>query len=177
MRLGVRLYDAPSAFKRTLMALMPGAKLYASGVAGDFTLPKDEKRKLAFIAGGIGVTPFASMARHLISSDQSRDTVLLYASRTTAEIAYKDVFAEAGERGLRAVYAITDESGPIDAALIEREIPDYRERLFYISGPPGLVDAMHKVLSSMGISRSAIRSDHSRASPKTLGITGVTFAF
>jgi len=160
VRLGMRLYDAPSAFKRTLMVLEPGAKLYASGIAGDFILPKDEKRKLAFIAGGIGVTPFASMARHIIAVSESRDAILLYSSRTEAEIAYKDVFAKAGKRGLRTVYAVTDEQGPINAAFIEREIPDYRERLFYISGPPGLVDAMREVLSSMGVSRSAVKTDY-----------------
>lgn len=37
----------------------------ASQIAGNFTLPKDRTTKLAFIAGGIGITPFRSMIKYL----------------------------------------------------------------------------------------------------------------
>ena len=71
--------------------------------------------------------------------------MLLYANRTTAEIAYRNVFDEATRTiGLKTIYAITGagetpperngHKGRIDGELIRREIPDYRDRLFYISG-------------------------------------------
>ena len=142
--------------------------MYAGGVAGDFTLPRNEKRKLAFIAGGVGVTPFVSMARHLSATGNARDAVLLYSNRMAEDIAYKEVFARASREGLRTVYALTGKgplplgahAGAIDAELIQQEIPDYRERLFYISGPPRMVDAMRRTLRSLGISRFSIKTDY-----------------
>jgi ferredoxin-NADP reductase len=162
--LGVRFYDKPSAFKRTLAALRPGATISVASLAGDFTLP-DNKKKLAFLAGGVGVTPFASMARHCVAAGEPRDAILLYSSKTAAEVAYRDVFIKALLVGWRAVYAVSDEDAPgthhgfIDADLVKKEIPDYAQRLFYISGPPGMVDAMKDMLLTLGISRFNIKTD------------------
>lgn len=168
IRLGVRFYDAPSAFKRTLAALPYSGVISAAALAGEFTLPKDRKRKLAFIAGGVGITPFASMARHLTASEESHDAVLLYSSRTAEEVAYQDVFARAVKWGLRTVYVLTEAASPlrgahggkIDEALITREIPDYQERLFYLSGPPGMVSAMKRLLLDLGVPRLSIKTDY-----------------
>ena len=165
--LGVRFYDKPSGFKRTLAELPVGAQISVASLAGDFTMPKDTKKKLAFLAGGIGVTPFASQARHSVATGESRDAVLLYSSKTAPEIAYQDVFANAARVGWRTVYALSDEvptlpgshHGFIDAELIKREVPDYPERLFYISGPPGMVNAMKRMLLDIGVSRFNIKTD------------------
>ncbi|KKW46930.1 MAG: hypothetical protein UY97_C0002G0041 [Parcubacteria group bacterium GW2011_GWB1_57_6] len=167
LALGVRFYERPSAFKRALAKLLAGAVVSTSSPAGDFTMPKDTQRKLALIAGGIGVTPFASMARHCIAASERRDAVLLYASRTSAEVAYQDVFARAAGLGWRAVYAVSEEvpassgvrTGTIDAAFIKREVADYHERIFYISGPPGMVDGIKRILRGLGISRFSIKTD------------------
>lgn len=167
LALGVRFYDKPSAFKRTLAELPIGGVVSVSSLGGDFTMPKDTKKKLAFIAGGIGVTPFVSMARHCVASRESRDAILLYSSRTVSEVAYQEVFAQAARVGWRTLYAITDQAqlppdfyaGFIDAKLIIREVPDYTERLFYISGPPTMVSAMKRVLMSLGVSRFSIKTD------------------
>ncbi len=169
MRLGMRIPDTPSAFKEALASLPRGGHIHVASLAGDFTPPDDPARKLAFIAGGIGVTPFASMVRHFIGSGESRDMVLLYASRTAEEIAYRDIFALAAKQGLRTVYALTSPDarafpgarvGTIDATFISREIPDYRERTFYLSGPPGMVSGMKRALLDLGVSRFSIKTDY-----------------
>jgi ferredoxin-NADP reductase len=69
---------------------------------------------------------------------------------------------------MKTIYAITDEPtsvpgtyhGFIDATLIMREIPDYKERVFYISGPHGMVEAFEKTLADIGVSRFNIKSDY-----------------
>lgn len=155
LALGTRFPDEPSAFKSTLSKLPVGAVISASSLGGDFTMPRNVDRKLAFLAGGIGVTPFASMARHCIASGESRDAILLYSIKTASEVAYQDVFSQAGRVGWRTVYRV----GIIDAELIKQEVPDYAERLFYISGPSGMVDAMKRMLLTLGISRFNIKTD------------------
>ncbi len=169
IRLGVKFYEPMSSFKRALWAMRKGDTLSASHVAGDFVLPNDAKKKIAFIAGGIGITPFRSMTQYLVDTHDPRSVTLLYSNRTAAEIAYKDTFDTAARSiGMKTVYAVTNEpssmagtySGMIDAALIKREIPDYKERIFYISGPHGMCEAFTATLRAMGVPRFHIRVDY-----------------
>ncbi|MCX5497537.1 RnfABCDGE type electron transport complex subunit D [Kaistia dalseonensis] len=168
VRLGVKFYPGPSAFKRTLSAMKPGDVIYGSQIAGSFTLPRNETEKLAFIAGGIGVTPFRSMVQDMIDRKDRRPAILLYGNNRLDEIAYADIFDRAErELGLRTVYAVAEphaagsnlHQGLIDEALIQREIPDFRDRTFYISGPRAMVVRFQRVLKHLGVARSRIHVD------------------
>ncbi len=156
VRLGIKFYEPTSSFKIALGKLDIGDTISASQVAGDFTLPRDTHKKLAFIAGGIGVTPFRSHVQYLIDIKDKRDVILLYASRPD-EVVYRDLFDRAhAELGMKTVYI----SEIIDADRIRKEIPDYKERTFYISGPPSMVDAHKKTLRALGVSRLKIKTDY-----------------
>ena len=167
VRLGVKFYPNPSAYKQALLNMKPGDVVYGAQLAGDFTLP-DVQDKLAFIAGGIGITPFRSMIQHMLDVREPRDVTLFYGNNRSQDIAYVDVFNRAeNELGLRTVYAVADHAqtatnfhkGFIDAELIKREMPDYAERLFYISGPRTMVLKFEKVLAELGIAKSRIKTD------------------
>ncbi len=166
VRLGVKFYAEPSAFKRALGAMKPGDTIQAAQVAGSFTLPHDRTAKLAFIAGGIGITPFRSMLRTLIDQDEERPITVLYGASSPEDIAYRDVLDMAEDRlGIRTVYAVSrgagpgHHRGPIDAKLVREAIPDYRERTFYISGSGAMVAAMRTMLIGMGVHRMRIKTD------------------
>ena len=74
------------------MYRMDGRKtLLAGQIAGDFTLPRDPRQKLVFIAGGIGITPFRSMLKYLLDVQQRRDIALFYINKAANEIVYTDV--------------------------------------------------------------------------------------
>jgi ferredoxin-NADP reductase len=169
--LGVRFYKRSSTFKTALYSLSGRTKLLAGQVAGDFTLPGDVSRKLVFIAGGIGVTPFRSMLKYLLDTNQRRDIVLLYANKNANDFVYQDVLSEAQRRlGIRTVYTLTDQRaipsnwqgarGRIDAQMIQAAVPDYHERTFYLSGPPEMVNEHEKALRGLGVSRSQIKKDY-----------------
>ena len=186
LHLGVKFYGdtktgaRSSTFKKKMLALKSGDCVIAGAPVGDFTLPQtgagaianNTPQKLAFIAGGIGITPFRSMVKY--ASDHAKenavgaatniatkpDIVLLYSNRNASEIAYRDVFDEAARTiGMKTIYANTDTDGRIDAALIQREIPDWHERMFYISGPHGMVTAFKKTLHDLGVPRTHIKTD------------------
>lgn len=160
VRLGVKFYDKGSSFKRALLDIDPQTQLAAAQLSGDFVLPKDSSRKLAFIAGGIGITPYRSMVKYLVDKHEQRDVVLLYSAKSTEEIVYRDVFDEAkASVGLRPVYWLTGERGFIDARALRSEIPDYTERLFYISGTHEMVKAMQAALRELGVHQRNIKVD------------------
>lgn len=168
VHIGVKFYKDPSAFKQTLLAMRPGDVIFGSQLAGDFTLPRDHSEKLAFIAGGIGVTPFRSMVQEMLDKRSDRPVVMLYGNNSLREIAYSDVFSRAErEIGMKTIYAVAEgnnrysnvRSGYVDAAMIRREIPDYQDRTFYISGPRAMVVNFERVLRDLGISRRRIKVD------------------
>lgn len=170
VHLGVRFYERSSSFKRAMHAMTARTPMLGGQIAGDFTLPEDEQEKLVFLAGGIGITPFRSMLKYLIDTGQRRDIVLLYANRTAAEIVYRDVLNEAQAKlGVRLLYTLTDTQavprdwaggyGRINEQMIAAAVPDYRERTFYVSGPPEMVRSSEHALLSLRVRRSRIRKD------------------
>ena len=97
------------------------------------------------------------MIKYLSDKREKRDIVLLYSNKTPADIAYREIFNEARVTiGLKTVY-VTGEI--ITPELIKREIADYRDRYFYISGPHGMVTAFKKNLTDMGVPHRRIITD------------------
>jgi len=167
VRLGVKFYPTSSAFKRGLGAMKPGSTIHASQVAGDFTLPANPEDKIAFLAGGIGITPFRSMLQYLLDRKEARPVVVLYGTESQQDIAYREVLdAARRELGIRTVHAVArgaergQYSGYIDDRLVRATIPDYLERTFYISGPQVMVKAVLAKLRAMGVRRSKIKVDY-----------------
>ncbi len=150
-----------SSFKRTLANLNPGDEITATPADGEFILPADQNKKLVFIAGGIGITPFRSMVKNLLDTNQPRDIILLYSVKTPEEIAFKEIWDEAKQKfGLKAVCVVTDKVGFITPDLIKQEVPDWQQRLFYVSGPEPMVEAFEKMLANMGILDDNIKRDY-----------------
>lgn len=169
LRLGVKFYEPGSSFKKNMLAMEPGREIVGGQLMGDFTLPKNARAKLVFIAGGIGITPFRSMIKYLADRGERRDVVLLYSNRTAGEIAYREVFDKAAQKiGLRTIYAITGAGetlppngyrGRIDANLVREAVPDYRKRTFYISGTRAMVSGLKETLREAGVPSRRIKVD------------------
>lgn len=160
VHLGVRIPEQPSTFKRALAGMRPGDVMAGSNLGGEFVLPNDPAKKLAFVAGGIGVTPFRSMARYFLDRGTRVDAVLFYACKTPADFAYADLFDRAATVGLRAVYLATERDGFLTEDKIKKDAPDFLERRFYLSGPSAMVESYRRLLRGMGVSAADIRTDY-----------------
>lgn len=170
--LGVKIPSGKrSSFKSTLRSMHVGDQLIAGQRAGDFTLPDNPQEKLMFIAGGIGITPFRSMVKYLIDTDQKRDIYLYYFAPSADGFTYNELFDEAAEKiGLQVQYSITREDavpknwkgevGYLTPEKLQALIPDIHDRTYYISGPQVLVDGVKAMLDSVGISPSKIHTDY-----------------
>jgi len=170
LNLGVKFSERGSSFKRSMLGLNKRSTIIAGQIAGDFTLPADPQQKLVFIAGGIGITPFRSMLKYLVDIGQPRDIIVIYANRTADDIVYNDMLDEAYQKlRIPTVYTLTDTSaiprnwsggvGRIDAEMIADVVPDFRERTFYLSGPPQMVRAAEQALKTLRVSGSRIKKD------------------
>ncbi len=170
LRLGVKFYQNGSSFKKALADISAQTPIVASQLSGEFVLPQQKDRKLVFVAGGIGVTPYRSIVKYLLDNKELRPIVILYANKVADDIVYKDIFDQAErELAIKTVYSLTDRDhvptdwkgrvGRIDAAMIAEEIPDWKERYFYLSGPHTMVTGYEDVLSKMGVPKKQMKTD------------------
>lgn len=153
-----------STFKQALGELEPGATITATTIAGDFLLPPDLFAPILLIAGGIGITPFASQ---LADRSAHRDVVLIYSVTGADEIGYRDVLANSGA----TVIVVAPEkihdlpvgwvcvSGRrIDQGLIAEHVPDIKHRQVFISGPPNMVSGV--AAAARRLEASGVRTDY-----------------
>jgi len=161
IRLGIKFNQPSSSFKKRLLELKPGEKIVAGQLGGDFVLPKRASQKLAFIAGGIGITPFKSMLKYLMDKGEKRDIILLYSNKTLKDISYSE-FLKSAENyfGIKIIHLITENNEVLSENIINKYAPDWKERLFYISGPNAMVESYKKLLLKMGVSRKKIVTDY-----------------
>lgn len=169
-KIGIKMAPVPSAFKKALVNLKTGDKMVSSQLSGDFVLPKKQDEKLVFIAGGIGVTPFRSMIKDLIDTNTKKDIVLFYTNLDASDFVYKDIFTKAQNLGLKTIYVLSDpakapkdwtgKTGYITEDMVKTEVPDYKNRQYYLSGPIAMVNSYKKLLEKLGIPMTRITTDY-----------------
>lgn len=156
MRLGTKMVPTPGAFKRGLLALQPGDKVTAGQLAGDFILPVIKDEPLVFIAGGIGITPFRSIAQYLVDTKEQRNVTLLYQCKSEEEFAYKPIFEQAASAGLKVHYL----TSPLTPEVLKELAPNLTKSRVYISGPNGMVNAYKKMVRAAGLPASQLETDY-----------------
>lgn len=144
-----------SRFCQLLSQLKVGEYIRVAYPFGSFTY-KGEHDKLAFLAGGIGITPIRSICKYIVDRGLQTDVVLIYANQTVKDIVFKQDFdlMQRMHPSFKVFYVLFDDTdcdldvfkGLINKRIIERCVPDLINRKFYISGPPSMVDAMKKIL-------------------------------
>jgi ferredoxin-NADP reductase len=168
VQLGLKYYEPASTYKNEFEKMRPGDVIYGSQLAGNFTLSGNEHKKLAFVAGGIGITPFRSMIKYLSDKNQQADIIVLYEVSDPHEFAYVRELKDAGKVGVKIIPIVTNPKyrssavigAKMSVELLGRLVPDHAERLFYISGPNTMVDAHKHYLRQLGVYDHRIRTDH-----------------
>jgi predicted ferric reductase len=157
-------------FTKTIGSVQPGDLVGIQGAFGRFShVLEPGERNLVFIAGGIGITPFMSMLRYMRDTKDDRDIVMFYANRSEEDIVFRrelDSIAAMAPPRLRVVHVLDapgqewrGEQGRIDRALIKRHANDFSTRLFYLCGPPPMMNALAAMLIDAGVPAQRIRTE------------------
>ena len=151
-------------FSASIKDTKPGDTAFIEAPYGAFTLDRAPTEKIAFIAGGIGITPFMSMLREMRDTGTHRPVTLLWGNKTERDIAFRDELEELQRTisDFQMIHVMSSqddwpgEKGFITEDKITRLIPDYAERSFYICGPPVMREKVVPMLQSLGLGRSRI---------------------
>lgn len=146
-----------STFSYALNNIAMDTKVKVRFPLGNFTFT-GEYKKIAFLSGGIGITPIRSIIKYATDMNLASSIVLIDSNNRIEDIVFKDEldFMQAKNKNLRIIYTLTDLAcdlsdwrgckGYITKDMIKMNIPDYLERKFYLCGPPTMVEAMSDML-------------------------------
>jgi predicted ferric reductase len=139
-------------YTRALRSLEAGAEAVVEGPYGSFSHRNVPNRRQIWLAGGIGVTPFLSMARSI--GDEDRLEVDFYYCVEHAEEAhFLDELrqAAASRDDFDVVLVPRDTEGFLSAERLATEQPDLDSANILICGPPAMIDNLRAQLRARGI--------------------------
>lgn len=158
-----------TAMKRCLRSIPVGTNLEVDGPWGDLKLHTRAARPAVFIAGGIGITPFRSIVLDAARNKLAHKIWLFYSNRRPEDAAFLDDLTQAERENpnfkMIATMAEMEKSsrpwqgkrGFVTKAMIGEVIRDWSAPIFYLAGPGGMLNAMHKLLLEAGVSEDDIR--------------------
>jgi ferredoxin-NADP reductase len=142
-------------FSNMLDAMVTGDTATIRGAFGKMTF-EGEYEKIALLSGGIGITPMISICKYCTDMKLSTDMIFVEEleemKRHNPGLTVFNTLTRASENWTGCRERICEN-------LILRELPDYAERVFYICGPPPMVEAMVEMLHNMRIPDSRINKE------------------
>ena len=153
------LTQQSSSFTTALFAQEVGDSVDLQKVGGSFTI-QNENHKMVFVAGGIGITPFHAILLELENQKTIKDIILIYSNKDEESIVLKDTLDRLEKRfkGFKVNYLFSPQR--CDQELIKNVVQDIQDRIFYLSGPPGMVKAVEEALHQLKVNKENIREDY-----------------
>ena len=158
-----------------------GDKLFASEPGGFLTYSsiRDEKDVIA-IAGGVGITPFISMANAIKDGIEKFNLTILYGVNSLSDVILKDeldALTKATDK-VKVVYVVCNETiegcekGYITSEIIKKYAPNDKPYSVFVSGPNAMFDFLNDEFKKLNLDNKHIRLEKS---PETLALGDKTF--
>jgi ferredoxin-NADP reductase len=169
LRIATRMRD--TAFKRILKNMELGSEIELFGPYGKLVLHEDLSIPAVFLTGGIGVTPFRSMVAQSTHDKSPHVLYMFYSNRRPEDTVFLSQLLSWQDENpnFKLIATMTDmtnstqswegEQGIINIEMIKKYLEDLTKPIYYIAGPPGMVEAMNKMLLENGIPEEKINKE------------------
>ncbi|MDD5006293.1 MAG: FAD-dependent oxidoreductase [Candidatus Omnitrophica bacterium] len=158
-----------SQFSQRLKNLEEGDEILFKAPLGSCVF-KDEYKKIGFLIGGIGITPVISIIEYIMDKKLDTDVTLLYSNKTEEDIAFRkelDLWASANSN-IKVFYTVTECEpkdkrcifGQINKDLLTEKFKALDERIFFIFGPPKMVEAMKNLCLEAGFNKENVKTEN-----------------
>ncbi len=146
----IKLYPSHAGVTNEIGTLVPGETVQIGEPWGAI----HDAGPGTFIAGGAGVTPFIPILRRRARDGTLGDSHLVFANKDERDILLRAEWE--GMDGLRTTFVLDADrpgfpQGPIDAELLEERVGDF-SGIFYVCGPPAMIEAVIAALHDHGVS-------------------------
>lgn len=158
-----------SNFSNRLINLAQGSDVLVQAPFGNVVF-RQEMKNIAFLIGGIGITPVISILEYICEKNLNTDAFLFYSNRKEEDIAFRaelDLFCRIN-KNIKIVYTVTDCApkddacvfGFIDKNLIEAKTGDLTKRKIFIYGPLGMVTTMKGLCFDLGCEKENVQIEN-----------------
>lgn len=158
LRLSVK---ALGDYTRDLLNIKPGAIAEIEGAYGKFSYKNYDNPRQIWIAGGIGITPFLSMARS-IKEEHNMHIDLYYSVKKSEElidVQFLNAMNGVSNMDFNYIPHIADKQGLLNVNIIEERSKGLDGKDFYICGPPAMMKSIRKQLRTKGVPSYRIHSE------------------
>ncbi|QAX28739.1 2Fe-2S iron-sulfur cluster-binding protein [Leisingera sp. NJS204] len=180
----VTVRSVPGGFVSPYMVgeMFEGQILQSSGPMGSFYYnPLFHGGDLVFLAGGSGVAPAMSMIRDIINKKRPLNFHLIYGSRSTDDIIFRQQLQTLAEQhDFLTVDEVISEpdadytghTGYLSAEMVQRLTGDVDGKMFYLCGPNAMYDFCKPELEKLGVPGRRVRIEANGAPPAPQKLTG-----
>lgn len=151
---------ASGDYTSTIKNLTKGVRAKIEGPFGYFSYCRYSNRRQIWIAGGIGVTPFISMARSLTTPNPYKID-MYYLVGTKDEAVYQDELEKIAGKisGFKLFTHFSKTSGRFSAEILSKTSADFAESDIFICGPQKMMKSLADQLIKLGVKKYAIHSE------------------
>ena len=156
-------------FTNRIGSVPPGTHAFLDGPHGNFTMVGKSAKGVVFIAGGVGFAPILGMLRQLKAERCPLPLQLIYGNRVETQILFReDTEALKDAVDLKVHYVLSEPPtdwngavGELTPNILDKCLEEVRGNgwLFFVCGPPPMMDSVERALISRGISRNQIVSE------------------
>jgi len=156
----IKIYPSHDGMTDTMDELQPGDSLTLEDAWGAITYQGPG----TFIAGGAGVTPFLSILRDQAQKNGNKENQLLFSNRTLNDLFLVRELEQLTQGNMDLVFTQEESSRypnqRLDKTYLQKTVKDF-DRMFYVCGPPKMVEEVQKALQELGASAAKIAVEES----------------
>ena len=150
-------------FTFALSKMNVGDEVLVDGPFGRF-IERKKSGDLVFVAGGVGITPFRSMALDFLARGRQGKISLIYCSKYKEDLVFENDFNRLQSENFKTFYVLSAGeknegsyfSGRINKEIIKKALVNMDNPTFYICGPEPLKLETIKMLKELGVSKKRI---------------------
>lgn len=161
-------FEKRGFFTQALTTLRPGDTVTLRAPLGFFVCPPDIAGPLVMLAGGTGISPLLGILRNLHYTNRTNPVTLLYSSRNAEDYLFhselEQLFSVHENWTLR--FTVTQGApregmltGRIGIPMLRTLVDDFIPPLYFLCGPPAMVQELIKALTASGVDRERILTE------------------
>jgi ferredoxin-NADP reductase len=166
IELAIKIYGP---FTQRASTLKEGDIVELEGPHGVFLKDAQTPKDVAFLVGGIGITPFYSYIREATMKNLKQHITLLYANISKDDIAFFTEIQKLAETNpnFRVVFLVEQgefppppavtERGRVTLEILKKYCGAFASTEYFMCGPPIFMDVMTKILTEQGVPKERIK--------------------